>query len=155
VLSLYHLHRLDPWLVVALLALVACGDSAAFFVGSWIGRHKMAPRVSPNKSWEGAVASWLAAVTAVGVWAWYYHGAVEPGWLIAAAVTAPAAQLGDLVESLVKRGAGVKDSSDVLPGHGGIYDRLDALLLAAPVFALALWGLGLASSAETLTAGTP
>jgi phosphatidate cytidylyltransferase len=151
-LCLYHLHRVDPWLVLALVALVGLGDSAAYYVGTAIGRHKMAPQVSPKKSWEGSAAGFLAAILTMAVWCLVRRGGVDAGWLAAAAAAAAAAQTGDLIESLIKRGAGVKDSSQILPGHGGIYDRIDALLLAAPVFLLVLWGLGLAGGK---TLGTP
>lgn len=141
--SLYYLHRLDPWLFLALMAVVGVNDSAAYFVGSWIGKHKVAPRVSPKKTWEGSIGGGLAALLTMAAWSYYRYAEVSPAWLAVAAATVFAAQLGDLVESLVKRGAGVKDSSQVLPGHGGVYDRLDALLFAAPVFLLAAWALGL------------
>lgn len=143
--SLYHLHRIDPWLVLVLAALVALGDTAAYFVGTWIGRRRLAPRVSPQKSWEGAIAGLFVAVATMAAWCLLRHGELRPAWLALAAVTEVAAQLGDLLESLVKRGAGVKDSSNVLPGHGGVLDRVDAMLLAAPVFLLGLWVLGLES----------
>lgn len=154
VLSLYYVHRQDTWKVFVLFVIVGIGDTAAFFVGSRIGRHKMSPHISPNKSWEGAIGGWCAALISAAVWAWYRYDAVSMDWLIVAAVTSLAAQLGDLVESLIKRGAGVKDSANLLPGHGGIYDRIDALLLAAPVFALALWALGLLDG-ETSIAVSP
>jgi phosphatidate cytidylyltransferase len=99
--------------------------------------------VSPKKTWEGSIAGWLASVLAMALWSASRFGEVLPEWLLVAASTAVFAQLGDLFESLVKRGAGVKDSSNVLPGHGGLYDRVDALLFAAPVFVLGFWAFGL------------
>lgn len=141
-LALFHLEMVDPWLVIALLAIVWIGDTAAFFLGSWLGRHKLAPTVSPNKTWEGAAASLLAAVATAAVWSHLRLGQLEPGLLLVAAATSIGAQVGDLVESMVKRGVGAKDSSNVLPGHGGFYDRLDALILAAPVFLMGCWILG-------------
>lgn len=153
-LCLYHLHRADPWLVLVLVAMVGLGDSAAYYVGTAVGRHKMAPRVSPKKSWEGSAAGFLTALLTMAVWCLVRRDQVDAGWLVAAAAAAATAQIGDLIESLIKRGAGVKDSSQVLPGHGGIYDRVDALLLAAPVFLLALWGLGLLGG-ETLGTASP
>ena len=142
---LYWLQATDPWLVFILLAMVWLGDSAAYSVGSWLGRHKLAPRVSPNKTWEGSIAGFTAGMIAAAAWSWIRLGEVRPAWLAVAAATCIAAQLGDLVESHVKRGAGVKDSSNVLPGHGGFFDRFDALITAAPVFAVGAWCVGLES----------
>jgi phosphatidate cytidylyltransferase len=136
------LQLLDPWFVVLLLAIVWLGDSAAYYVGSRIGRHKMAPVISPKKSWEGAAASFVVALAAAAVWDVCRRGRLEPGLLIAAALTAVAEQIGDLVESLLKRSSGVKDSGNILPGHGGAFDRVDALLFAAPVLLFSLWVLG-------------
>jgi phosphatidate cytidylyltransferase len=137
--SLHLLKRSDPWLVFLLMAIVWLGDSAAFYAGSRWGRHKMAPVVSPKKSWEGATAGFLISVAAAAVWSFFRLGRVDPALLGVAAATAAAAQVGDLVESVIKRGAGVKDSGHVLPGHGGAFDRMDAMLFAAPVLLLGLW----------------
>jgi phosphatidate cytidylyltransferase len=143
------------FLILYLLFLVWAGDILAYFVGRSIGRHLMAPRISPKKTWEGAVASMVASL-GVGSALFYYAtplcttllqwGLIQrrdgifslerPALLpvlILTAVLNVAAQLGDLVESLIKRGAGVKDSGTILPGHGGMLDRIDALLFAAPV----------------------
>jgi len=121
------------WLMYALL-LNWAGDAGAYYVGRKFGRHKMAPRVSPNKSWEGAAASVVVSVVVAG---WYLLRFV-PGVPIAAAVALTAAanaagQVGDLVESAIKRGAHVKDSGAILPGHGGFLDRVDSTLFALPV----------------------
>lgn len=139
--SLYFLQREDPWLVFLLMAIVWLGDTAAYYVGSKIGRHKIAPKVSPAKSWEGSLASLVTAVIAAAVWSAWRLGRIEPALLGLAALVSVAAQIGDLVESLLKRGAGVKDSGSLLPGHGGLYDRLDATLFAAPVLLAGLWAL--------------
>lgn len=139
--SLHYLKEADPWLVFLLFAVVWLGDTAAFYVGSRIGRHKMAPVISPKKSWEGSLAGFVASILAAAVWSWWRLGGVDPRLLIAAALVAAAAQVGDLVESMIKRGSGVKDSGSLLPGHGGMLDRIDALLFAAPVLVLALWVL--------------
>ncbi len=143
------------FLLVYLLVVVWVGDTAAYYVGRAVGRHKLAPRISPGKTWEGTVASFVAAV-AVGSWIFtnaaavsrtllniglivreqgYFARSVPPLWEIAlfSGLINVAAQVGDLVESLIKRGAGVKDSGTLLPGHGGMLDRIDALLFAAPV----------------------
>ncbi|HEY4592464.1 MAG TPA: phosphatidate cytidylyltransferase, partial [Thermoanaerobaculia bacterium] len=116
-----------------------------YYVGSRVGRHKMAPDISPKKSWEGAVASFVVAVAAAAVWDVCRRGSVEPGVMAAAAGTAVAAQIGDLVESMIKRGSGVKDSGSILPGHGGVLDRMDAMLFAAPVLLLGLWLAGVSA----------
>jgi phosphatidate cytidylyltransferase len=140
--SLHRLQQLDPWLLFLLLAIVWLGDTAAFYFGSRFGRHHMAPVVSPKKTWEGAVAGLAVALVAGAVWSVARHGALRPGILVLAAMTGVAAQVGDLVESMIKRGAGVKDSGRLLPGHGGMLDRMDAMLFAAPVLLLGAWLLG-------------
>ncbi len=142
-LGLYWLQDSDPWLLIALLAIVWLGDTAAFAVGRAIGRRKLAPTVSPNKTWEGAIAGFVTALLASGIWSLVRLDELRPGLLAVAALTAVAAQLGDLVESVIKRGAGLKDSSNLLPGHGGFFDRIDAMTLATPVFVAGLHALGL------------
>ena len=142
------------WVIYLLLAVWA-GDIFAYFVGRSLGRHRMSPRISPKKTWEGAIASILASVI-IGT-LWFQNAPQISGALLRAslidrrsgmfgleqphlwpivllsAVVNIAAQLGDLVESLIKRGAGVKDSGSILPGHGGMLDRIDAMLFAVPV----------------------
>jgi phosphatidate cytidylyltransferase len=137
--ALHYLQQADPWLVFLLFAIVWLGDTAAFYVGSAMGRHKMAPTVSPKKSWEGSAAGFVTSILTAAVWGYFHLGRIDLELLVAAAVVAVAAQIGDLVESMIKRGSGVKDSGSLLPGHGGMLDRVDALLFAAPVLLLALW----------------
>ena len=121
------------WLMYGLV-LNWVGDIGAYYVGRRFGRHKMAPRVSPNKSWEGAAASVATSILLAGGYLlWAVRGV--PAWhavLLTAAANA-AGQLGDLAESAVKRGAGVKDSGAILPGHGGFLDRVDSTLFALPL----------------------
>ena len=138
----YWLRASDPWLLIGLVAVVWLGDSAAWAIGKAIGRHKLAPRVSPKKTWEGSAAGLAAGLLAMAVWSLAHLGEVKPELLAVAALTAVAAQLSDLVESVIKRGAAVKDSSNLLPGHGGFFDRLDALLLATPVYVAGLHAFG-------------
>jgi len=151
------------WVIYTLLAVWA-GDIFAYFVGKALGRHPMAPEISPKKTWEGAFASILASVL-IGT-LWFQHapgisaallrvgligrrdgifGLEQPQLgpvIVLSAVVNIAAQLGDLVESLIKRGAGVKDSGSILPGHGGMLDRIDAMLFAVPVvWAYRAWQL--------------
>ena len=140
--SLYWIQRADPWLVFLLCAIVWLGDSAALYAGKTLGRHKLAPVVSPKKSWEGAIAGFAMGLVATAVWSFYRNPAELLPLLMVAAATSIAAQTGDLVESLIKRSAGVKDSGGVLPGHGGLFDRMDAMLFGAPVFLAGLWLIG-------------
>ncbi|MEA2600840.1 MAG: phosphatidate cytidylyltransferase [Acidobacteriota bacterium] len=137
--SLHLLKTIDPWVVFLLFAIVWLGDTAAFYIGSRIGRHKLAPVISPKKSWEGAAASFVVALVAAAVWSYLRLKRIDLGLMAVAVVTAVAAQIGDLVESMIKRGSGVKDSGSVLPGHGGLLDRMDAMLFAAPVLLFGLW----------------
>ena len=128
------LRELNPhWLMYALLVNWV-GDMGAYYVGSRWGRHKMAPRVSPNKSWEGAAASVVASVLVAGAYLLRFVPGVAVAQAVALTVAANAAgQLGDLTESAMKRGAGVKDSGGILPGHGGFLDRVDSTLFSLPL----------------------
>jgi phosphatidate cytidylyltransferase len=131
VVRLQGVDILGPQLLLFTLVLVWVGDSAAYFVGKGIGRWKMAPRISPNKTWEGAGANFLGALLVAAVFG--YWTKIQPVHMLAmGAVGSMAGQLGDLFESAWKRSAGVKDSGTILPGHGGMLDRIDALILAAP-----------------------
>lgn len=128
------LHDINPnWLMFGLLVNWV-GDTGAFYVGRKFGRHKVAPSISPGKSWEGAAAS---VVTGVAFGMIYLPLTIKGTSLLAAGLLALAAnaagQVGDLAESAVKRGAGVKDSGTLLPGHGGVLDRVDSTLFALPV----------------------
>ena len=149
-------------MLLYLLLLVWAGDIFAYFIGKPFGRHRMSPRVSPHKTWEGAAASVIASV-AVGLVMLRYAVPLSSALLRAGLIKRDggifganefslaevvvlsivlniAAQLGDLVESVIKRGAGAKDSGAILPGHGGMLDRIDALLFAAPVlWIVAAW----------------
>ena len=129
-------------MVLLCVAVVWLGDTFAFYCGRKWGRSKLAPTISPNKTREGSVAGLLAGLLAAAIWSWWVLGAVSGKVLALAVVIGLAAQLGDLVESLLKRGVGVKDSGTLFPGHGGVLDRLDALFFAAPVAWLFVWVLG-------------
>jgi phosphatidate cytidylyltransferase len=119
-------------LVMFALLVVWVGDTAAYFVGRAIGRHRLAPAISPQKTWEGAIANVLGSA-GVGYVLWHASAALYLRHFIAAAIIASlAGQAGDLLQSAIKRSAGVKDSGALLPGHGGLWDRLDALIFAVP-----------------------
>ena len=110
------------------------GDTAAYFVGRAMGRHPFAPHLSPQKTWEGAVASFAGALlVGLAVNSWGHLNIPTIHVLGMAAAGNVAGQMGDLLESAYKRSAGVKDSGALLPGHGGILDRIDALILTFPV----------------------
>jgi phosphatidate cytidylyltransferase len=144
-LAIVQLQARSPWLVLAMMAIVWIADTAAYFSGRAFGRRKLAPYVSPGKSWEGV----YGGLAAVGVYAlalvplasgFGFKGDVSPLsivlWIAGAIALAALSVIGDLYESLLKRQAGVKDSGRLLPGHGGVLDRIDALLAAMPPAAL-------------------
>lgn len=142
-LSIVSMHSVDPLSVFMLLGLVWIADTAAYFSGRAFGRHKLAPSISPGKTWEGAAGALVATIGYAAVCAWLWPpiaGAVgEYGWL-------PYLSLGgflcivsiegDLFESSVKRNAGAKDSGTLLPGHGGVLDRIDSITSTMPIAAL-------------------
>jgi phosphatidate cytidylyltransferase len=134
------------WAVMAVLFAVFAADTGAFFVGRAIGRHKLAPAISPGKTWEGFVAGVLAAMAAAFLI--LYHDRSDfltiPQSLVLGVAVAFAAALGDLFESAIKRDVGVKDSGRLLAGHGGMLDRIDALLWAGPAayFVILAFGAG-------------
>ncbi|HLK03606.1 MAG TPA: phosphatidate cytidylyltransferase [Candidatus Acidoferrum sp.] len=131
-IRLHGIGPLGPWILLFALVITWVGDTAAYFVGRAVGKHKLAPHLSPKKTWEGSIASMA--------------GALLIGWLLSTRINVPApvilglaavgnvaGQVGDLLESSFKRSAGAKDSGSILPGHGGMLDRIDALILTIPV----------------------
>ena len=149
-LALVVLRDTSPWLLLALAAMVWVADIAAYFAGKRFGRHKLAPMVSPGKTWEGVAGGMLGVVVYGAALAGIANGAATPltgifdggaalvAILAMLALTA-ASIVGDLFESWMKRGAGLKDSSNLLPGQGGVLDRIDALTSSLPLAALALY----------------
>jgi phosphatidate cytidylyltransferase len=132
ILRVNELESVGKKLVLFTLVLVWAGDMLAYFVGKFMGRVKMAPALSPKKTWEGAVGNVVASVLVAFAFARWIQ--IDTLTLVAIAVAANiAGQAGDLIESAYKRGAAVKDSGAILPGHGGMLDRIDSLILAAPV----------------------
>jgi len=145
-MALVQMQARAPWLVLAAMAVVWIADTAAYFAGRAFGKHKLAPLVSPGKSWEGVYGGWVA----VAIYAWVLSRfAADAGfrydvtafaigmWILFCVALASVSVVGDLFESLMKRQAGVKDSGALLPGHGGVLDRTDALLAAMPIAAVA------------------
>ncbi|MEM9406016.1 MAG: phosphatidate cytidylyltransferase, partial [Acidobacteriota bacterium] len=120
VVALAGLHGIDRWLVFLVVAIVGTSDTAAYYGGKATGRNKLAPSVSPNKTVEGSLWGLVCAVLAVAIYSLVRLDGLDPIVLGAGALTAVAGQIGDLVESLFKRSAGVKDSGNLLPGHGGV-----------------------------------
>ena len=130
-------HR--PWLLLYAFSLVWAADTFAYFAGHQFGRHKLAPSVSPGKTIEGVAGGLIGAIalaTATGIAGWKVEGVALLAWLALAGISVLVSVLGDLLESKFKRLAGVKDSGALLPGHGGVCDRVDAMSAGLPVFAL-------------------
>jgi phosphatidate cytidylyltransferase len=138
------LHReTSPWYLLALMALVWVADIAAYFAGRAFGRHKLAPSVSPGKTWEGVAGAMAGVLAYAALCQWllsqYGDGKVQvaahswPAVILSFSALTALSVLGDLFESWMKRGAGLKDSSNLLPGHGGVLDRVDALTSTLPV----------------------
>lgn len=129
--ALDGLHNISPWMLLGVLSTVWLADSAAYFAGKKFGCHKLAPEISPGKTWEGIAGAILAA-TLYGLllnhYLFYSHWIIVGLWLIVILSV-----MGDLFESLLKRQAGVKDSSHLLPGHGGVLDRIDGLISTLPL----------------------
>jgi len=132
---------LGNWLIMAVMVLVWGADIGAYFSGRAFGKRKLAPQVSPGKSWEGVyggLALSLVITAVVGVPREWSAGELILG-LFGAAVVVLVSVVGDLTESMFKRRSGIKDSSNLLPGHGGVLDRIDSLTAAIPMFAVLLW----------------
>jgi phosphatidate cytidylyltransferase len=142
--ALHGLGDTGPYFVLALFVIIWLADSGAYFAGRAFGRHKLSPHVSPGKTWAGVGGAVLATLTAAVllVWGGASSGAGLAGLLLLAVVVTLVSIGGDLWESRLKREAGMKDSGSLLPGHGGMLDRIDSLLAAAPVFGLGVHLVG-------------
>ena len=137
-LAIVLLHEHNPWMVLHVFGIVWVADTGAYFSGKLFGKHKLAPAISPGKSWEGVWGALVAIVIySVIVSFWWQGDEQHSQWLfvLICMLAAIASVAGDLLESIFKRAVGVKDSGRVLPGHGGVMDRLDSITAAAPVFA--------------------
>lgn len=129
------------WLVLAIYIFLWCNDTGAYCVGSLLGRHKLFPRVSPGKSWEGSIGGGVLCLAVSQVFAQYLPLLAPLEWAIFALVVVVFGTWGDLCESLLKRQIGIKDSGHILPGHGGMLDRFDSSLLAIPAVVTFLYVL--------------
>jgi len=146
-LALVELRELDPLLLLLLMSVAWISDTAAYFAGRRFGRHKLAPSISPGKTWEGAAGAALAVSVYAALWSYAWQAHFPPalksmhfgafGMLLFLWLLTAIGIYGDLFESAVKRRAGVKDSGALLPGHGGVLDRIDALTAVLPLAALA------------------
>jgi phosphatidate cytidylyltransferase len=143
-LAIYSLWAKSPWWLMYLFALVWVADSGAYFSGKALGKHKLIPHVSPNKTIEGLVGGLVLTSCVIVTVAYYRHleGTNLASFILLSMLVVLASVLGDLFESLLKRKASIKDSGTLLPGHGGVLDRIDSLLAAAPIFALGFWLAG-------------
>ena len=135
-LLLAQLGKSNPIYALYFFGIIWLSDTGAYVIGSLFGKRKLAPTISPNKTIEGSLGGILVAAAAL-----LYAADIENfqySWILILVVTAILGALGDLVQSKIKRVCGVKDSGNILPGHGGIYDRIDSSILAAPIYILLL-----------------
>ncbi len=131
------LYQISPWTLLFMLLIVWLADIGAYFAGKTFGRVKLAPHISPGKTWEGAIGGLVAVMVLIGIeslWLDFPVSSIIPLAIAVAVISV----IGDLTVSMFKRTAGVKDSGTLFPGHGGMLDRADAIMAAAPVFALGL-----------------
>ncbi len=130
--ALLYLHARGPDVLLGVMAVVWIADTAAYFSGRLFGRHKLAPVISPGKTWEGVMGAFVALMLYAGAWSLWGAMPVRPLFFMAAGLLYLSV-LGDLFESWIKRVSGMKDSGDTLPGHGGVLDRIDALTSTLPI----------------------
>ncbi|MBD79863.1 MAG: phosphatidate cytidylyltransferase [Crocinitomicaceae bacterium] len=125
-------YEFRPWVLIGMIMTLWANDSWAYIWGSWLGKNKLFPSISPGKSWEGFIGGYISCL----LWSWLMSVFIEDitliDWLVIASILSLVGTLGDLVESKLKRSLGIKDSGNLLPGHGGILDRFDALIMSIP-----------------------
>ena len=141
-LAILRLHQTAPYWLFFLLLLVVAADVGAYFAGRQFGKHKLAPKVSPGKTWEGVGGGIIASALMALIGTTVFSVEMAP-FILVCAIVVIASIVGDLTESLFKRHAGLKDSGNLLPGHGGVLDRIDSVTAAAPIFLLGMEQLGL------------
>jgi len=141
-LAMLDLRAFSPWILLFAMTVVMMADISAYFTGKRFGKNKLAPSISPGKTWEGVLGAMVGVTVYVIIVGWasglYKHYALFPGIVVAGWWWVALAVIGDLFESAVKRQAGVKDSGALLPGHGGLLDRIDALTSTLPFAGIAL-----------------
>ena len=134
----------NPWIIVCIIGMIWINDTGAYLVGSLMGRHKMFPKLSPKKSWEGFLGGLLFNIGAAFIFFYCFHLDSYPvisqiyGWIYLGVVVTLFATIGDLFESMLKRSLGIKDFGNIIPGHGGILDRIDSLLFVIPAVCIAI-----------------
>ncbi len=143
-LAIFFLWQASPWWLMYLFGLVWVADSGAYFTGKFLGKRKLIPDVSPNKTIEGLLGGLALTLVLIAAVAHHQHltSLHLVGFVLLSVLTVFASVLGDLFESLLKRKANIKDSGTLLPGHGGVLDRIDSMLAAAPIFALGFYLAG-------------
>ena len=135
----------NPWIIVCVLSMIWINDTGAYIVGSLIGRHKMLPKLSPKKSWEGFLGGIVFNIGAAFIFSnWFRLDSLKlfttaSGWIYIGICVSVLATLGDLFESMLKRSLGIKDFGSIIPGHGGILDRIDSLLFVIPGLTIAVF----------------
>jgi phosphatidate cytidylyltransferase len=129
----HHVVEFNHELLIGLFAILWANDTGAYAIGRLIGKRKLMPAVSPNKTWEGLFGGMATAILVGYLWSLGFSSLVSTQWIVIASIIAVGANLGDLIESKFKRDAEVKDSGQLIPGHGGVLDRFDGLLICAPI----------------------
>lgn len=127
-----QLYNYNPHFILGPILLIWANDTFAYLCGSLLGKHKLFERISPGKTWEGSIGGAILTMASVYLIAQWYHELSYSSWLAVAAIVIVFGTIGDLVESMLKRQAGIKDSGRIMPGHGGVLDRFDSLLFASP-----------------------
>jgi phosphatidate cytidylyltransferase len=136
-------HAFYPWILFGIIITIWIYDSGAYLIGTPLGRHRLFERISPKKSWEGLIGGAIFAMLAGVLNAWLFQSIELTTWLLISFVIIVSATFGDLVESLMKRSIGIKDSGNILPGHGGFLDRLDSFIFTVPMMVVLLYIIGL------------
>lgn len=129
----------EPLFLIMFFVIVWANDTFAYLFGSAFGKYRLFERISPKKSWEGSIGGAISAMTIAGLFGYYYSVLDLYSWILLAFIIIVTASLGDLFESLLKRQVGVKDSGNIMPGHGGILDRFDAAVFAIPFYVAILY----------------